>query len=121
MSVSNSINQRKNGVNDGISESSEQHLSHVKSSGGMTISPELFEKVIRPAPPFVHSIFIFLSSSRLMKTLVALPYTKNSRDWRPQEALCESNPFGLDVVNAQVYKLGFTRTDHHYSDLSSLL
>ena len=49
MSASNSINQWKNEATDGSSESWEQlHLSHVKSSAGMAISPELFEKVMHP-------------------------------------------------------------------------
>ncbi|TVY83412.1 Protein alcS [Lachnellula suecica] len=47
MSPTNSMNQRKNGAHDDVSESSERPhlLSQVKSSGGMTISPELFEKL----------------------------------------------------------------------------
>jgi hypothetical protein len=56
MSAGDSINQRKNGVNDGVYETSEgpNFLSHVKSSGGMTISPELFEKVCLQREEIVH-------------------------------------------------------------------
>jgi hypothetical protein len=42
--TTNGVNQRK-GPDDGIHEDLGPNLSHVKTSGGMTISPELFEKV----------------------------------------------------------------------------
>jgi uncharacterized protein len=42
--ATNGINHRK-GADDGIEEDTGPNLSHIKSSGAMTISPELFEKL----------------------------------------------------------------------------
>jgi len=42
--ATNGMNHRK-GASEGIEEDMGPSLSNVKSSGGMTISPELFEKV----------------------------------------------------------------------------
>jgi hypothetical protein len=72
MSPGDSINQRKNGANDGIYESSEgpNFLSHVKSSGGMTISPELFEKVcLRKERTFILQLSLPLLSNMRSYTL----------------------------------------------------
>jgi len=49
MSSTNNENSRKNAVEDDYREDlGINTISHVKSTGGMTISPELFEKVIAP-------------------------------------------------------------------------
>jgi hypothetical protein len=45
MSSSNSINAKKNIAQDSLYEDGINPISHVKSAGAMTISPELFEKV----------------------------------------------------------------------------
>jgi hypothetical protein len=45
MAETNGANQRKPGANENVAEDMGPHLSQVKTSGGMTISPELFEKV----------------------------------------------------------------------------
>jgi len=46
MSATNTESNRRNGVDDEYSEGlGADTISHVKSTGGMTISPELFEKV----------------------------------------------------------------------------
>jgi hypothetical protein len=46
MSSSNSINAKKNIAQDSLYEDGISPISHVKSAGAMTISPELFEKVL---------------------------------------------------------------------------
>ncbi len=43
--ATNGVNQRK-AANEDISEDMGPHLHQFKSAGAMTISPELFEKVI---------------------------------------------------------------------------
>lgn len=69
------------------------NLSHVKT--GMTISPELFEKVWFPK---LHE------ARTLICGYIALPYPENSCGWRFQKAIRESYTIGIDGVRIQLHE-----------------
>jgi len=68
------------------------NLSHVKT--GMTISPELFEKVCLP-----FKLLSFMNFKALTSSGTALLDTKDCCSWRFQKAFCKSNTFGIDGVS----------------------
>ena len=48
MATSESIHRKASAQDEVVEDAGRNYLQHIKSSGGMTITPELFEKVPPP-------------------------------------------------------------------------
>jgi hypothetical protein len=86
-----------NVTDDGIHDDMGGNLSYVKTSGGMTISPELFEKVWAS----LHFVRTFFKLGALNMVAIALLDPKDCCGWRFPKAIRESNTSGTNGVRAQ--------------------
>ena len=88
------VNVRDDGIHDDMGG----NLSYVKTSGGMTISPELFEKVWAS----LHFLQTFFKLRTLNMVAIALLDPEDCCGWRFPKAIRESNTSGIDGVRAQL-------------------